>query len=147
MVTPLLTTKLYIPHARPGLVSRQRLIEQLNAGLSCSLTLVSAPAGYGKTILLSEWINKNKLPTGWLTLDKDDNDPLRFWSYCVKALQTIRPNIGESALKLLQLPPPSPIEPIVTTIINEMSEVSEELALVLDERLADPGFHMIRDFQ
>jgi LuxR family maltose regulon positive regulatory protein len=78
MTTPILTTKLYIPPVRPELVSRPRLIERLNAGLDRKLTLISAPAGFGKTTLMSEWVNESKRPVAWLSLDDNDNDLQRF---------------------------------------------------------------------
>jgi len=83
MSAPLLTTKLYIPPTRPELVSRPRLIERLNAGLHRKLTLISAPAGFGKTTLLSEWVAGCDRPFAWVSLDKGDNDPVRFWVYFI----------------------------------------------------------------
>ena len=96
MTTPLLTTKLYIPPVRPNLVSRPRLIERLNAGLHRKLTLISAPAGFGKTTLLSEWAAGcgPRTRVAWLSLDEGDNDPARFLSYLIAALQTIEGNAG-----------------------------------------------------
>jgi LuxR family maltose regulon positive regulatory protein len=92
MAMPLLKTKLYIPPPRPNLVRRPRLVERLNEGLQLGkkLTLVSAPAGFGKTTILSEWVASADRPVGWITLDESDNDPIRFWSYLVAALQTIQ---------------------------------------------------------
>ena len=88
---PILQTKLYIPPIRPELVSRPRLIERLNAGLPAGrkLTLVSAPAGFGKTTLVSEWVARCERPAAWLSLDEGDNDPTRFLTYLVAALQTL----------------------------------------------------------
>jgi len=100
----LLQTKLYIPPIRPGLVSRPRLIERLNAGLHHKLTLVSAPAGFGKTTLVSEWVHEVRAHghapphVTWLSLDEGDNDPARFLAYLIAALQTIEANIGKGAL-------------------------------------------------
>ncbi|MFC1871755.1 LuxR C-terminal-related transcriptional regulator [Chloroflexota bacterium] len=105
----------------------------MKTGFELKLTLVAAPAGYGKTTLLSEGFRSSQMPVGWLTLDEGDNDPTRFWSYFVSALQTVHADIGKSVLELLQSPQPPPIESILTAIINEMSEVSGELALVLDD--------------
>jgi LuxR family maltose regulon positive regulatory protein len=98
MTTPLLTTKLYIPPVRLDLVSRPRPIEKLNEGLRLNrkLTLMSAPAGYGKTTLLSEWVHQADLPVAWLSLDKEDNDPTRFLTYTIAALQKIN-DITETA--------------------------------------------------
>jgi LuxR family maltose regulon positive regulatory protein len=106
-------------------------------GLQLKLTLITAPAGYGKTSLLSEGIPDNRMPVAWLTLDEDDNDPTRFWLYIISAMQTVRADIGESSLGLLQSSQAPPIESIITTIINEISEMNEEFALVLDD------YHMI----
>jgi LuxR family maltose regulon positive regulatory protein len=84
-----LQTKLYIPPIRPELISRQRLIERLNAGLNGSLTLVSGPAGFGKTTLVSEWLASCPQPAAWLSLDEGDNDPARFLAYLITALRTL----------------------------------------------------------
>lgn len=89
---PLLRTKLYIPPARPSLVPRPRLTERLNEGMTRKLTLISAPAGFGKTTLLSEW------PLAWVSLDEGDNDPARFWGYFIAALETLQAYVGENAL-------------------------------------------------
>lgn len=99
----LLTTKLYIPHTRPKIVFRPRLIEQLNAGLHGKLTLISAPAGFGKTTLISEWVQAMDRATppiaiAWLSLDENDNDPIRFLIYSIAALRTIDANIAKGAL-------------------------------------------------
>jgi LuxR family maltose regulon positive regulatory protein len=133
MDTPLLTTKLYIPPVRPELVSRPRLIERLNQGLHRKLTLVSAPAGFGKTTLLSESVGGCGRPVAWLSLDKGDNDPTRFWAYFIAALQTVRADIGETALAMLRSSQPPPIEAILTTLINEVAEGADAFAFVLDD--------------
>jgi len=157
---PLLQTKLYIPPVRPELVSRPRLIERLNAGLHHKLTLVSAPAGFGKTTLLSEWIHSgvssraygvgeehepagevsptlySLLPTprfAWLSLDEGDNDPAIFLAYVVAALQTIEADVGKGALGALQSPQPPPTEAILTGLINEIAAVPDRIVLVLDD--------------
>src|SRR5438874_11185150 len=108
MSTPILATKLYIPSPRPNVVPRLRLIEQLNEGLHRKLTLVSAPAGFGKTTLVSEWVAGCERPAAWLSLDDGDNDPTRFLTYLVAALQTIASTIGEGVLAALQSPQPPP---------------------------------------
>jgi len=135
MPAPLLATKLYIPPPRPKIVPRPRLIERLNAGCAqgCRLTLISAPAGFGKTTLVSEWIASCGMPVAWLSLDEGDNDPARFISYLVKALQTIRAGIGEGLLAALQSPQPLQIETILTTLLNEISTIPENFLLVLDD--------------
>src|SRR5512143_3386075 len=120
MTTPTLATKLYIPPPRPRIVLRSRLIERLNEGLHGKLTLISAPAGFGKTTLVSEWIAgcerlDPKVRVAWLSLDEGDSEPFRFLSYLVAALQTIAENIGMGVLGLLQSPQPPLAESILTT--------------------------------
>lgn len=97
MSTPLLATKLHIPPSRHKLVLRPRLIERLNEGLQRKLTLVSAPAGFGKTTLLSEWVARCDRRAAWLSLDQGDRDPTRYLTYLVSAMRTIAVNIGDGA--------------------------------------------------
>lgn len=134
---PILQAKLYIPPIRPELVARPRLIERLNAGLPAGrkLTLVSAPAGFGKTTLLSEWVRDCGRPAAWLSLDEGDNDPTRFLTYLVAALQTIAANIGEQVLAVLHAsqPPPPPAESILTALLNEITTIPGNFVLVLDD--------------
>ena len=137
---PILATKLYIPPARERLVARSRLIERLNDGLHRKLTLISAPAGFGKTTLLSEWV-ASPLPLGeglgvraaWLSLDQGDNDPARFLTYLVFALQTVAPNIGAGLLGVLQAPQPPPHESLLTSLLNEITTIAADFVLVLDD--------------
>jgi LuxR family maltose regulon positive regulatory protein len=133
MSAPILATKLYIPPPRPKAVPRPRLIERLNEGLIRKLTLVSAPAGFGKTTLVSEWVASCGQPAAWLSLDDGDNDPARFISYVVKALQTLDAGIGEGLLAALQSPQPVKIETILTTLLNEISAITENFLLILDD--------------
>jgi LuxR family maltose regulon positive regulatory protein len=133
MSTPILATKLYIPPPQPRVVLRPRLIERLNEGLHRRLTLISAPAGFGKTTLLSGWAAGCGRPAGWLSLDEGDNDPARFLAYLVAALQTIAADIGESVLDVLQSPQPPPTESILTTLLNEITTIPHDFALVLDD--------------
>jgi LuxR family maltose regulon positive regulatory protein len=135
MVAPLLTTKLYIPPVRRDLVSRPRLIERLNEGLQRGhrLTLVSAPAGYGKTTLLSEWVATCGRPVAWLALDSGDNDPARFLAYLIAALQKIEDSVGMGVLDRLQAPQPPPVEELLTALINQIDGVSASFVLVLDD--------------
>src|SRR5947199_7701597 len=109
-VTPILATKLYLPRLRPNVVSRPRLIERLNAGLHGKLTLIAAPAGFGKTTLASAWLASCVWRAAWLSLDEGDSDPTRFLTYLVAALQTIAPTIGAGVMGVLQAPQPPPIE-------------------------------------
>jgi LuxR family maltose regulon positive regulatory protein len=135
MVAPLLTTKLYIPPVRRDLVSRPRLIERLNDGLHWGhrLTLVSAPAGFGKTTLLSEWVATCGRPAAWLTLDSGDNDPARFLAYLIAALQTIERGVGAGVLDRFQAPKPPPIEELLTALMNQIDAISTSFVLVLDD--------------
>lgn len=141
MPAPLLTTKLYIPPLRPELVPRPRLVERLDAGLHRKLALVSAPPGFGKTTLLSEWVNSQRgvsgsIPVAWLSLDAADNDPNLFWSYGIAALQTVHPGVGEPALAGLQMPRPQApaIEALLAGLINELAGLEScQYALVLDD--------------
>src|SRR5262245_17390182 len=106
---PLLEIKLYTPKWRPGLVSRPGLIERIHQGIERKLTLVSAPAGFGKTTLLAEWLaatSAGSPAAGWVSLDQSDNDPAFFWSYFITALQRVRSEVGSGALALLHSPQP-----------------------------------------
>ena len=122
MAVPVLATKLYIPPPPPKVVARPRLIEQLDYGLSTrrNITLISAPAGFGKTTLVTEWITKSSRPAAWLSLDENDNDPARFLIYFISALQTVSPNLGAGLLDVLQSSQSSPIESILTALLNEI---------------------------
>jgi LuxR family transcriptional regulator, maltose regulon positive regulatory protein len=133
MPAPLLFTKLYIPPSRPNIVLRPRLIERLNEGMSGKLSLISAPAGFGKTTLVSEWIASCCRPVAWLSLDEGDNDPTRFLTYLVTALQTIAANIGKGVLAILQSPQPPPIESILTALLNEITTIPDNFVFVLDD--------------
>jgi LuxR family maltose regulon positive regulatory protein len=133
MSTPILATKLYIPPLQPNVVLRPRLIERLNEGLYRKLTLISAPAGFGKTTLVSEWVAGCERLTAWLSLDEGDNDPTRFLAYLVAALQTIAANLGKGVLDVLQSPQPPSTESILTALLNDISTVPDNFTLVLDD--------------
>ena len=117
------------------MVLRPRLIERLNEGLHYRLILISAPAGFGKTTLISEWIAGFNLKThaAWLSLDESDRDPPRFLTYLIAALQTIAPNLGEAVLSSLQSPQPPPTETILTALLNEITALRDAFVLVLDD--------------
>ncbi len=132
-MTPILATKLYLPPLRPNVVSRPRLTRRLNEGLHRKLTLIAAPAGFGKTTLVSAWVAFIERPTAWLSLDAGENDPAQFLAYLVAALQTIAPNIGERVLDMLQSPQPPPTEAILTTLLNEITTLPDLFVLVLDD--------------
>jgi LuxR family maltose regulon positive regulatory protein len=132
----LLKTKLYVPRTHPNLVPRPRLGKLLTEGMSRKLTLVYAPAGFGKTTLLSEWRMVHlgsEYPLAWVSLEEADNDPMRFLSYLVVALQTIEADIGEVALLSLRSPRPSPVISVLTGLINEIASISRDFVLVLDD--------------
>ena len=132
----LLTTKLHIPRAHPNLVPRPRLGELLNEGINRKLTLVCAPAGSGKTTLLSEWRTihlGSEYPLAWVSLEEADNDPSRFLSYLLAALQTVEAGSGEAVLDSLRSPQPPPIESVLTALINEIAAIPKNFALVLDD--------------
>jgi LuxR family maltose regulon positive regulatory protein len=137
VASSILKTKLYIPPARPGLVARLRLIERLNAGQNGKLTLISAPAGFGKTTLLSEWMASSPRSFAWLSLDEGDNDPARFLTYFITALQIISPNTGSGLLASLQSAKisltRSPSESLLTTLINDMLEIPAAFTMILDD--------------
>jgi LuxR family maltose regulon positive regulatory protein len=169
MSTPILATKLYIPPPRPKVVLRSHLIERLNeghpSGRTPGVTLISAPAGFGKTTLLSEWVNDLRLRiddlrldagsesqivnhklvlseveaskivnrVAWLSLDEGDNDPARFLTYLVAALQTIAAGIGTGMSEALQSPQPPPVETILTALLNEITALSNNFVLILDD--------------
>lgn len=139
MSNPLLSTKLYIPPTRPDLVPRKRLIEQLNAGLAGRIILISAPAGFGKTTLLSAWLQEHSDSAAWLSLDSEDNDSSRFWQYLIAAIQTLHPSIGEGVRASLQTSQPAPMDALLTMFINELSSIPSPLVLVLDD------YHLIRE--
>jgi len=132
--TPLLQTKLYIPHSQPNLISRPRLIKHLEDGLSRKLTLVSSPAGFGKTTLLSEWIHKCGQPVAWITLDQGDNDPSRFLKYFITAaLQKNEAEIGEEIFSALQSSQPPKSDILLTGLLNEITEMTQPIVIVLDD--------------
>jgi len=141
---PLLVTKFYIPAVRSGLVSRPRLIERLDQGIhSTNLTLISAPAGFGKTTLLSEWIHSRmesqRTRFAWLSLDAGDQDLNRFWIYVIAALQTVYADVGHSVLNALRAPQSRslPIQLLLTELTNEIAAQSGPWVLILDD------FHLI----
>ncbi len=137
--SPLLETKLYVPRSRRGLVPRPRLIERLDRGTASKLTLVSAPAGFGKTTMLTEWLAAGSARpaaarrVAWLSLDRADNDPASFWTYVIAALRTVASGVGESALAFLQAPQPPPIETVLTALLNDLGAIAADIVLVLDD--------------
>src|SRR5712691_5868317 len=133
MSTPILATKLYIPPPPPKAVLRPRLVERLNEGLHRKLTLISAPAGFGKTTLVSAWAADSDRQVAWLSLDEGDNDPTRFLIYLVAAVRTIAPSIGEALLGVLQSPQPPPTESVLVALLNEIAATMDDFVLVIDD--------------
>ena len=145
MASPILVTKLFIPQKRAGLVQRTDLIERLDNGLNRKLTLLSAPAGFGKTTLASHWVehlrginehNSQNNKVAWLSLDEDDNNLIRFLTYFVAALRQIKNidvEMGRGTLSMLQSPQPPPVNTVLIPLINDLAAVSEKIIFVLDD--------------
>ncbi len=133
VVPPLLRTKFYVPAPRPQIVERPRLLERLDDSVGRRLTLVAAPAGFGKTTLLSAWVHSRRRPVAWLSLDAGDNDPARFWTYVIGALQRVEGDLGKALLPALQSPQPPPAETLLTGLINALLELERPLSLILDD--------------
>jgi LuxR family maltose regulon positive regulatory protein len=131
VATTVLLTKLFIPKARRDLVPRQRLTDRLNDGLRHGFVLVAAPAGFGKTTLLSEWVEKTERPCAWLSLDEGDSEPATFLTYLVAALQRVAPTVGQQWAHALDSS--QPVESVLVALLNELSAVPEPVVLVLDD--------------
>ena len=134
LLSHLLATKLHPPRQRNRLVSRSHLVEHLQQGMECALTLVSAPAGFGKTTLLTQWLVERSIPVAWFALEQDDNDPVRFISYLIAALRVIDAHLGTTALALLRAPQPPQAETVMSLLCNDlMRSPTGDFALVLDD--------------
>ena len=143
MASPILVTKLYFPAPRPNLVPRPDLIKCLDQGLNCKLTLISAPAGFGKTTLVTEWLQQHIRDdasplshVAWFSLDEGDNDLVRFLTYFTEALNRLPgrdSQVGDGVLSMLQSPQPPPAATILITLINEIAVIPSKIALVLDD--------------
>lgn len=131
---PLLATKLRWPRPRAGLVHRGHLLDQLQQGAQQALTLISAPAGFGKTTLLAQWLATSGMPAAWLSLELSDNEPGRFLTYMIAALRTLDPQLGANTLPLLEAPQPTPLESILALLANDiLARHPHDFLLVLDD--------------
>lgn len=134
----ILQTKLHMPPLQPSLVPRPHLIEQLDAGQHRRLTLLSAPAGFGKTTLVSDWLATRSTPVVWLSLDEEDSDPIRFLRYFIAGIQTIHAGFGEQIVPTFAQTPPPPLKMAIAALINEISEIPGHIVFVLDD------YHLVR---
>jgi len=131
---PLIATKFYIPSARADVIQRARLTVLLDASARQPLTLISAPPGFGKTMLVADWVHaEHDSQIAWLALDESDDQPALFWLYFITALQQRLPNIGETAKAMLIAPTPPALETILTALINELAEHEQSIVLVIDD--------------
>ncbi len=148
METLLLHTKLYIPQLPSNHVARPHLVQKLNQGLKSILTLVAAPAGFGKTSLLCEWVHQSAQRIAWLSLEKDDNDLERFLSYVIAAIQEIDERFGLELQTSLQAPQPPPVEILLTMLVNEIDTIENNFSLVLDDYhvITTPAIHHALNF-
>ncbi len=132
----LLTTKISVPPVRLNMVTRPRLTQRMNTALGSALTLIVAPAGWGKTTLLSAWhadASPGAWPLAWISLDAGDNDPIRFWTYVISALDTLHPGVGETPLALMYASSSPPIEDVLASLLNALIQLPTETVLVLDD--------------
>src|SRR5829696_7263426 len=135
----ILRAKLYVPRSRPEAVPRSRLRERLDEGAGRELTVVSAPAGFGKTTLLADWAQRSELPVAWVSLDERDDDPARFLLYLIAAIETIHEEFGTTTRAFLgSLQSREELEPVITALSNEILELPRDFVLVLDD------YHSIR---
>jgi LuxR family transcriptional regulator, maltose regulon positive regulatory protein len=134
----MLLTKLHIPPAGNNIVHRSELFEKLNTGLNRKLILVSAPAGFGKTTVVSDWIDQNKIAAAWFSLDNGDNDPVEFLNYIISGIESIHKDFGQTTLKLLNSPNSPSLKSIAGLLINEILNINQNFLLVLDD------FHLIK---
>jgi LuxR family maltose regulon positive regulatory protein len=129
----LLRTKLHQPQIRPEWVRRPRLEKRLKRGLDRKVTLVSAPAGFGKSSLVASSLSESDRLATWLSLDEGDNDPVRFWSYVIAAIQSVEQDVGNEAKQIIASPQLRRTDPVIISLLNDVSELSHDLVLVLDD--------------
>jgi LuxR family maltose regulon positive regulatory protein len=134
----LLAAKLNVPRLRPGFVPRPRLLERLAKEMGRDLVLLCAAPGFGKTTLMADWARRGQRLVAWLSLDAGDNDPVRFWRHVGAALDRARPGIAGHVATLLQDVQPASLQAVVTTLVNELADVTGEVVLVLDD------YHLIQ---
>ncbi len=127
---PFLRAKTIIPPICPQLVERPRLLERMRAGATCALTLITAPAGFGKTTLAADWAQRGEMPAAWLPLQPADRPREWFLSYLIQAMQTIAPHLGQTSLALMQGGAP---EGVLFALVNDLAEMKSDFALVLDD--------------
>ena len=139
IMLPLLRTKTSIPAPRTNRVERTRLIERVNEGMKRALTLIVAPAGFGKTTVIAEWARNTSLPVAWLSLERADRAPERFLSYVIYSLQQLFPQVGQTALAMLRGGQTISEEAILFSLVNDLSEVQNDFALILDDYHAVDG--------
>jgi LuxR family maltose regulon positive regulatory protein len=144
---PVLATKLHVPELRPDLVARVRLLDPLAAAESARLVLISAPAGFGKTTVLTQWLRagavRDQRPVAWLSLDTDDNDVRRFLTHLVAALQATNPEVGREAQEILDEGGDVPLRPVLTSLVNDLDTVAEPTVIALDDyhEITVPAVH------
>src|SRR5919204_3038204 len=129
----LLATKLHIPRPRPDFLTRPGLLDRLTRATARDLTLVCAPAGFGKTTLLANWARASRRPVAWLSLDAGDSDPARFWRYAAAALDQLQPGLGRQVAGLLHGVQQPPLEAVVTAVVNHLAATPDEVVLILDD--------------
>ncbi len=148
MKVPLLQTKLYLPSIRSSVIYRERLTQQMGQGRHNKLTLICAPAGFGKTTLASEWLGQQKAAVAWVSLDDKDNDPTRFFSYLFSALNQTNETLGRAGLDALSSPNPPAPEILITHLLNEFTQTDKKIVLTLDDYhlITVPEIHETMEF-
>src|SRR5579875_2482231 len=139
----ILSTKLHVPRAPSRLLSRPRVFQRLDRGLERPLTVLAAPAGFGKTTALCAWLPRVPGPAAWVSLDAGDNDPIQFWTYVLTALESAHPGLATPPLAMLQLPHPPPLATVLRTLINAIAALADDVVLVLDDYhlITAPAIH------
>jgi LuxR family maltose regulon positive regulatory protein len=134
----LLHTKLMPPRLPSAVIQRDELLARLDNGLTRKVSLVTAPTGFGKTTLVRLWTAGGAFASAWVTLDENDNDPVRFWTYVCSALRTLDRSLGKTSLSMLARPQPPPFESLLTPLINDLARLVGPCVLVLED------YHVVR---